>query len=435
MKINTTIVTRLFFLIFLAVIVTPTVRYRLNPGNEKELKGAIETNSKPSFSVKGWMDESYQQGFEAYSNQHFGFRNSMVRLHNQISFSLFRKTNARDVIIGKEDYLYERNYIRAFYGEDFKGDSIISERVARLKTLSHSLLSKGKLLMVVFSPGKGQFYPEYIPDYLKSAPGRTNYQAWKEIADTKGLTIIDFNDWFLQMKGKSEFPIYPKTGIHWSQYGVDLVIDSLLNYIEIRQGVDMPDYIITERFLSTEYEHPDTDLEDGMNLIFPIPNVPMAYSRYTFNKEGKLRPKIMVISDSFFWPIFSKGINEMIFDNGEFWYYNQEIYTPDRDAGRPAAAVDINQKLNEIDIVMLMVTDANLPGFPWGFDQQAVAAISPDAERVQAEREARIRGYIDAIMNSPEWKKSIQDKAIQNNITFEEQVRLDAIYMLENEVK
>jgi len=172
-----------------------------------------------------------------------------------------------------------------------------------------------------------------------------------------------------------------------------------------------------------------------MNLIFPIPNVPMAYSRYTFNKEGKLRPKIMVISDSFFWPIFSKGINEMIFDNGEFWYYNQEIYTPDRDAGRPAAAVDINQKLNEIDIVMLMVTDANLPGFPWGFDQQAVAAISPDAERVQAEREARIRGYIDAIMNSPEWKKSIQDKAIQNNITFEEQVRLDAIYMLENEVK
>lgn len=435
MKINPTIVTRWFFLIFLMVLVAPTVRYRLNQSGEKELKGAIVKAENPSFSVKNWMNETYQQDFEAYSNQHFGFRNSLVRLHNQISFSLFRKTNARDVIIGKEDFLYERNYIRTFYGEDFKGDSIISERIARLKILNDSLLSHGKLLMVVFAPGKGQFYPDYIPDYLKSNPGRTNYQAWIEIAAAKGLKIIDFNDWFLRMKGKSEFPLYPKTGIHWSQYGVDLVIDSLINYIEVSQRVDLPEYIITERFLSTDYEHPDTDLEDGMNLMFPIPNEPLAYSRFTFNKEGKTRPKIMVISDSFFWPIFSKGINEMVFDNGEFWYYNHEIYTPDREGGRPVASADLSQTLNQVNVVILMVTDANLPGFPWDFDQQAIAAISPDASRLQAEREARIRGYIEAIMGSPEWKKAVQDKALQNNIPFEEQARLDAIYMIENEEK
>lgn len=435
MKLDTNIFTKLLFLAFLAVLVAPTLRYRLGFSETIELKGAIEKAVKVPFSSENWFNETYQQAFETYSNQHFGFRNSLVRLHNQLSFSLFRKTNARDVIIGKENYLYENNYIRAFYGQDFVGDSTISARVSRLRTLQDSLEVLGKSLIVIFAPGKSQFYPEYIPDHLKSENGRTNYQAWKEISGVKGLHLIDFNEWFLQMKGKSDYPIYPKTGIHWSQYGVDIVIDSLLNYIEIKRGIDLPEYVITERFLSTEYEHPDTDLEDGMNLFFPIPNEPLAYSRFTVIQEGKTKPKIMVISDSFFWPIYSKGINETVFSNGEFWYYNHEIYTPDRDGSQPVSSVDLRQTLRDKEIVILMVTDANLPGFPWDFDQNALEALSPEGTILQAEREARIRGYIEAIVTSPEWKKAVQEKAAANNLTFEEQARLDAIFMMDNEGK
>lgn len=431
---HSNILTRLMFILFLIALTAPLVRFRFNHlFKEKELKGAVTRSERPAFNFSGWFNEDYQQKMETYLNQNFGFRNSLVRLHNQLSFWLFNKTNARDVIIGNENYLYELNYIRAYYGQDFIGDSLITERVHRLKTVQDTLNANGKLLVVVFAPGKGQFYPEYIPDHLKSEFSRTNYQAWKDAGEKAGLEILDFNAWFLQMKNNSEFPLYPKTGIHWSQYGVDLVIDSLIGFIENRTGLDLPDYIITERFLSTDYQEPDTDLEDGMNLIFPINDEPLAYSKFTINAEGKTKPRLMVISDSFYWPLFNKGISSSIFSEGEFWYYNQVIYNSYSDVSVPVSSVDHRKAIFSKDVVILIVTDANLPEFPWDFDNLAYTAISTDYEILQAEREARIRGYSEAILNSPEWSDDVRKKAAKNNITFEEQLRLDAIYMLENE--
>jgi hypothetical protein len=47
--------------------------------------------------------------------------------------------------------------------------------------------------------------------------------------------------------------------------------------------------------------------------------------------------------------------------------------------------------------------------------------------------EKELQYYINKIKNDPDWLKSVTEKAAQNNISVEEQIKLDAIWTMENE--
>ncbi len=427
----------ILFLLLMAGLILPSVQQFTKIIDVGPLYGAIEKADKPSLSLKSWADEGFQSSTEKYLNQAFGFRNWFVRLHNQIAYSLFRETNAHSVVIGKASYLYEENYIKTYYGRDFIGDSLMAARIARLKYLHDTLASLGKELIVVMAPGKADFYPGFIPDYLRGERYKTNYEAFIEDAADAHLDIIDFNRWFIERKNSSPYPLYPKTGIHWSRYAMNLVIDSLIRYIGEKRNLDMPDAVIGPVHLSRRLLSPDRDIEDGMNLIFDIPNFPMAYADITFNDTGKEKPSIMVISDSFFWGLYNKGFIDHAFDEGEFWFYNREIFSPMITGSQMVSQVDLFKKLMQKDIVMLMTTDANLVKFPWGFDESAVFALKnlKDYNIMQLLRKEKIEGYIRAIKASPEWFEKVKAKAAKRNIPVDSMLRLDAAYMVDNEGK
>jgi hypothetical protein len=401
------------------------------------LLGAVELEKRPTLSFDSWTNETFQESTEKYLNQEFGFRNWFVKLHNQIEFSLFDATNAHSVVIGKENYLYEENYIKGYYGQDYIGDSLMHEKVKRIKFLQDTLSSLNKELVVVIAPGKATFYPEYIPEHLKSEKSRTNLEAFRDLAKEDQLQLIDFNTWFVDQKTKSEYPLYPKTGIHWSRYAMNLVIDSLLTYIEQKRNTDLPDVAIAQPVLSENLIDPDRDIEDGMNLLFDISNEPMADADISYDEAGKTKPKAIVISDSFFWGLYGKGILKHAFNNGEFWFYNREIHTPDKDGPGLVSEVDYFSEIMKTDVIILMTTDANLPKFPWGFDESATYALNNLDEYLAQlqKREEKINGYIEAMRSSPEWLEGIRLKALEKNVPLDSMLRLDAIYMVENEGK
>lgn len=426
-------ISKVFFIVLAGLLLLPWLQMQFSFVEIKPLDGAIEESEKPSLSWDSWIEENYQQETEQYLNQHFGFRNTLVRLYNQTTFWLFDETTARGVVVGRDNYLYERNYIRAYYGDDFIGDSLIRARVNRLHDIQEALSEQDILFAVVLAPGKGQFYPEYIPDYLHTEKGRTNYEVFLEEARKRGLEILDFNHWFLQMKDTAKFPLYPKTGIHWSHYGMNLVVDSLLRFIEARKHIDIPDYVVADYELSENYKEPDTDIEDGMNLMFPIDNFPMPYASHHVVEKGKTKPRIMVVADSFFWQLFEQGILATVFSDGEFWYYNSQILTPSRLSQGPldVMLVDRRKKLLEKDVVILLTTDANLPQFPWEWDERSWEILYKYDELLQQKRKDAIRGIIENIRGSQEWMDLIEKKAAENEIPVDSMLKLDAIYIYE----
>ena len=78
---------------------------------------------------------SAQKKFSNYLNENFGFRNVFVRLNNELNFRLYDEINAKNVILGKDDYLFEENYILTYKGKDFIGSQQIEEKVNKLKEL------------------------------------------------------------------------------------------------------------------------------------------------------------------------------------------------------------------------------------------------------------------------------------------------------------
>lgn len=434
-KSTSNILTQFYFYLILVLLIIPGVQMVFRPFDEKPLYGAIEQVESPELTPSGWFGETFQQNAESFLNQHFGFRNMLVRIYNQLKFCLYDQTSANSVVIGKDNYLYEENYIKAYYGRDFIGDSTISKRVERLKKLQDTLRDINKTFIVALAPGKAQFYPDYIPDYLRGEKRITNYEAFLNEAEKQGLEIIDFNRWFLDMKDTSAFPLYPKTGIHWSHYGMNLSLDSLLSYIENHQAADVPDLHFSEVQLSDSLHEPDQDIEQGMNLLLPIEKFPLAYNHFTVRDQNKEKLKVMVISDSFFWALYNKGVMSELFDDGEFWYYNRQIFQPSADAPYQPIQVDLRDEILEKDVIVLLTTDANLPDFPWEFDEKAYKALFENDSLIQARRLAKIRGYMHAIKNSPDWLEDVAAKARERNIPLDSMIRLDAMYMYEMEMK
>ena len=119
--------------------------------NVRALKGAVVLAEAPTFSDSTWLNGNYQDQTDKFLNDQFGFRPSYVRLHNQIKYSLYNDVNANGVIIGKDWYMYEWNYIRAYYGLDFIGDSLIMDKVHKIRTIQDTLASKDKTLLIVLT--------------------------------------------------------------------------------------------------------------------------------------------------------------------------------------------------------------------------------------------------------------------------------------------
>ena len=173
-------------LLLIPLVQQLTAIVEINP-----LKGAITELEKPGFSINKWFQGEYQTEAESYLNEKFGFRNSFIRLNNQIAYSLFNKAKAYGVIIGKEDYLYEEKYINAYYGSDFVGKNHIDSVLFKVHFLQQVLKKKNIDLILIFNPGKASYYPQFIPDDRKQPAGITNHEYYVAKAKVLQVNVLD----------------------------------------------------------------------------------------------------------------------------------------------------------------------------------------------------------------------------------------------------
>ncbi len=363
------------FLMFIPLILDLTELIKIKP-----LEGAYSIPSNPEFTISEWFEGEYQVKKEDYIGKSLYLKPVFVRFYNQYHYSFFNEAKANSVVIGKSSYLYENNYIKAHLGRDFIGHKEIETKVSKLQMLVDTLKTKEVEIIVVFAPGKASFYPEYIPE--KFNPNHktvTNYEVYNESLLKSKIHYLDFNAWFIRGKATSEYPLFPKTGIHWSKYGELLAADSIIHYINsISQYKKSPELVIGEIERSNRMRDTDDDIEKGMNLLLNIPDLEMGYPDYSFVPQKiKNEPRVLTIADSYFWGMFNWGLTQKAFDNGQFWYYNEAIYPDSYEKPIKVSEVNIIEEVEKNDVVILMSTDANLYKFAFGFIDQLYEAYFP----------------------------------------------------------
>jgi len=337
---------------------------------EKKLKGSFKVAKMPEFTLNHWISGEFQREMEPAMNDRFGFRNIFVRANNQVAFTFYRKALASGVTIGKRNYLYERNYIKAVNGEDYLGDSLIKMNTIKLKSIQDYCQENNKLFLVTFATGKGSYYPEYFPDrYQGKLSEQTNLNTYTRYFDEYGVNYIDYNKWFLEMKDTSRYCLYPQTGVHWSYYGMIRIIDSLHSYLADETGKEMPEFTWGDVKQSRRYRSSDKDIEDGLNIIFRINREKLAYPHISFVDKDITKMKGVIIADSFYWGLHNIGFSNRIFDEGEYWYYNKRIIANHIKETIELDSIDRIERLDDVDVIIMMATEATLPKFPFGFEE------------------------------------------------------------------
>jgi len=430
---------KLLLVIILAVFFIPATVHKFNLYPEEPLKGAVKEARDPLFSVKDWLSGKYQLNKERYIDQHFGFRNTLVRIYNQYLYMFFEKANARSVIIGKSNYLFEENYIKAYFGYDFAGDSLISERIRKAMFLQDTLESFNTTFIMVFAPGKGSFYPEYLPEQYLRKNLKTNYTTYMEAVNKYNLNHIDFNRYFIDNRFKSPHPLFPKHGTHWSYYGACLASDSIIKYIESARKTDLPD-IFWNEIKTDRAKYEDYDIGDGLNLLYPLEKELLAYPAVQFeSSSGKTKPSVLLVGDSFSWVLVNLGLSAS-FKNIDFWYYNTEIYQIHEntiDPPVPADSTDILAEIEKHDVVLIMAGESTLPDMGWGFIENAFESYHSESYREKRNKiyQAEILKLEQYIRSDSIWMAGIEKKAAERSISIDSMITLDAQYVVRSKIR
>ena len=435
-------ITKYILFILLVFIISLPLLQRLFPLiHLKELNGKYEMGLKPELSKESWFSCDYQKQYDKYFNDKIGFRPMLIRIHNQIYYSIFSTSASENITLGKDGYIYETNYINAYVGLDYIGDKEIKIKLDKLKKLQDTLRSLNKEIIIILAPSKASFSPEYIPDkFLIKPRKKTNYEEIAKQISKTNLSYIDFSKWFRAMKVTSSYPLMNKNGMHWTRYGEVLAMDSLIKYVSNLTAINLP-RIKYDSLIKSDYaKFTDDDIAQTMNLFYVKKDLKLVYPNVSIDssKADKKKLRSLVIGDSFYWGMYYLGLSDKVFDRGEFWYYFNNMHPEEcrnrKNIPRYVALVDLKTEVNKFDVILLFQTEPNLNNLGFGFIEKLYDSYFLSGK--ESENNLNRSKYYESLISADKkWLNSVKEKAKKLNVPIEVAIHNDAVYMVEQEKK
>ena len=429
----------ILYFLTIALFVVLLLQTAFHPINLKSLKGFTVEKEAPKFTYENYVKGTFQREFEEYNKKHFGFREWSLRLYNQYIWSCYHKTHNGWIAIGKDDWLYETDFVRDHYESmmyKYTKDSTemkrqFDETAENLYKLQEILKAHGTYIFVNMIPGKDVIYPEYLPENTKynKPEGVHAYDYYKKRFDELGVNYIDNVEWFKQLKNTADYPLFPKTGTHWSNLAATYAFDSIMRYMESLNGMNLLNVSIGPKYRGSVRE-PDDDLEQLFNLALPIRPNKHYYADVTIIPDSTaVKPTLITIGDSYFWTVTYNFELGKLFSRYPYWYYNSTIYY-DHDNH---STKDINP-LHEIfsaDYIMLNYCTVQLYKLGNGFIENAMALLYDEETQLPVNQD--VINMIQHIYSDKNWLNDVKDKAERNKISLEKQVALDAKWMINHQ--
>ncbi|MEX2597711.1 MAG: hypothetical protein WEC59_12365 [Salibacteraceae bacterium] len=356
---------RWLFFAVVALLALLLVQSVFRPIREIPLAGA-----QPQTEIKSWTDESwfsaqFQRNVAEHSGLQFAFRPMIVRLFNQLRFSLFGE-HTSVITIGEDGYYFETAYRASVCGLDFLGEEKLLARLDSLDRFRDQLLRKGKRLVIMIAPNKWRTLRKRISWNCERNNAPTNYGFLMPQLQQRGYAVYDGVDLFCyDHDNGAEHPLHSKQGTHWSLFGAALSMD-YLRFAFSQEGIKLPEVEVERLDVSDEPRHTDRDLHDLLNIMAQPKKEQLAYPVLSF--EGNYKPKVTVIGDSYYWSYYYLGAHQGLFGNGsKFFYYNRSMIGDDSNAPRLNLSDSLRkQEINTSDAVLLVMSEASLTDVGFG---------------------------------------------------------------------
>lgn len=421
----------------MVLLFAPILQQRFHLFNVKKLEGATEVVEMPKLSFKGYQEQTYQAQLEKYASQHFGFHESVTRLYNQYLWN-YRKTYAHDVTVGKDKWLYGKmsvldHYRQHSYSYADNNEALIEKfekDLERLKRVQQLLDERGTKLFVLICPSKDIVYPEHLPENgnFVMGDGLRAIEYYPKAFAENGINYLDMCDWFVKIKDTVSYPLFPKTGMHWSNIACVHASDTLIRYMERLTGKNMPNLQIGSPYQHEPYA-PDDDLERSMNLLCRIKPNQYYYAPVSLVPDSTAQKlNLIAIGDSFFWNLCYTLPMDDLFETYRYWYYFSSVFFDPEHTN--VSQLDLVEELDRADVVMISLSATQLYEINHNFLSQALfklTSTNPD------DLDAILEGIKQNMRNNELWFESLKQKAEQQGKTLEEVMDEDARYVFNQE--
>lgn len=362
----------ILLLCILFVLFVPILQQSIKIEIEQDvLNGYFVPARDTVLNSKTWLERVYQERMDSYTNENFGFRKLLVRLDNQINYSVNGYIRVSALISAKENYLFDRKFIDEFTGRSFRGKAHIDSVVTDLSRLNDSLKANGKKLLICFAPCKESFYSEYLPDTIH-VPKQpiSNYSQFKKEFIQRNISILDYHTYFKQMKDTAMHPLFNQGGLHWTTYGAYLAMDTLFKRVsyETKKGGNSIRFKSIE--MSETARNSDDDIVKAMNIFQNINSGKLAYPivEFKLDPDSCEKPKVIIIGDSFYYGLNNTWLPLSVFSPESYflYYFRQVIPHDPAKNGIQIKDLDFKKELKNTDLVILFFSIGNLNQFPYG---------------------------------------------------------------------
>lgn len=299
---------------FVIIIIVFTIMSLIK--DDKKFSELENRNLKTSvkFSLKSFLDGSFQSDYEKYINDQFPLRDKWISIKSMSEHALGKIEN-NGIIYGKNGELFE------------KFDSLDKEKLKKnveaINIFSQRYYDKVSLMIV---PNSYEIYKENLP---KNSPIIMQEEIINQIYDF--LKFSNNVDLMKELIGNKNKYIYYKTDHHWTTYGAYLAYCSFMDSINKEkvkfddfQKVELPNFygtyfskakpfnikpdimtyynfenltmeIVGDKVYDSIYDYSKEDLKDKYSL-FLYGNNPLTIIKNNNIKENN---KVLVIKDSF----------------------------------------------------------------------------------------------------------------------------------------
>jgi len=391
----------------------------------KPLNGAFEVPPIKKLNFQNYYNFSFQKSVEKNLEVSFGFKEPLIKIYNQYLWDFYQRYHTTQALIGEDDWFFPKWHLSA---PKYSPELIekFDQQALYLYQLSNILKEYNTQLLVCFVPSKFEIYREYVPNSVNTGEFY-NFRAidyFCDKFDASGVNYINFTKMFYDMKEHAVFNPFSQKGAHWSNIASTYAADSIFKKFAALSGINMPKLKLSEPYIS-KTRTPDRDLDLMFNLIRPLKSLPNYYVDVEVIEDSTtIHPKMTIIGDSHFWNVSYNVPLKQIFSEYPYWYYAKSIYFDKR--YKDVDQVDIAEELISSDYILILYNAFQTYSMDSNIILEGIITLCFDKENINDVVET----ICNNIKSDQEWFNKVKQKAVQNNVSVEESLRNDAIYMI-----
>ena len=302
-------------LLFLLALATPLGSMILHLDRGPKLSENRHLAERPRLVLRPRELASFPGTFRYYFADHFGFRDTLIRLHGLLCLRLLGVLPNPDVTRGKEGWLFlanERSTDYYRHTELFTPPELERWRQV-LEARRNWLAARGAAYLFVVAPNKETIYGEMMPELLTQvAPESRLDLLVTYLRGHSDVRLVDLHGVLTAAKGEER--LYHKTDTHWNDRGAFRAYRAIM--AAVPASVSGATALPWDRFERTERDTEGMDLtrQIGIRDVFRerrldlTPTRPLGLAAVeqddvrpvAVSARGTDLPAVVVFRDSFF---------------------------------------------------------------------------------------------------------------------------------------